>query len=65
MRSHPLGSPETVRLTVPALPEVTAVEIVLEPLAGLAEIEKSDAVKVSDTVAECVIVPSVPVTVSV
>ncbi len=65
-----------MRLTVPALPEVTAVEIVLEPivleppcwtvrLAGLAEIEKSDAVKVSDTVAECVIVPSVPVTVSV
>jgi len=27
----PLGAPETVRATVPALPEVTAVEIVLVP----------------------------------
>jgi hypothetical protein len=45
----PLGIPETVRLTVCALPEVTAVEIELEPeapcrmltLLGLAAIEKS------------------------
>src|SRR5260221_7765192 len=45
----PLGKPETVRLTVCALPDVTAVEIVLVSeapcamlkLAGLAEIEKS------------------------
>src|SRR5437660_11029045 len=45
----PVGAPETERLTVSALPEVTAVEIVLVPeapcwsvkLAGLAEIEKS------------------------
>jgi hypothetical protein len=45
----PLGTPETVRLTVAALPETTVVEIVLDPfapctrlkLAGLGEIEKS------------------------
>jgi hypothetical protein len=45
----PLGAPETEKLTVSALPEVTAVEIVLVPEApcarvkvvGLAEIEKS------------------------
>src|SRR5215471_2737115 len=45
----PLGTPETARLTVPALPEMTAVDMVLEPLVpcarlrllGLAAIEKS------------------------
>jgi len=45
----PLGTPETARLTVPAVPLVTAVEMLIEPLVpctrlklvGLAEIEKS------------------------
>src|SRR2546421_103946 len=45
----PLGTPETARLTVPAVPLVNAVEMLIEPLApctrlklvGLAEIEKS------------------------
>ncbi len=72
----PLGTPERERLTVCALPEVTAVEMELVPeapccrlkLAGLAEIEKLftvGLVTVSVTEAECVIEPSVPVTVSV
>ena len=50
----PLGAPETDRLTVCALPEVVAVEIVLLPLEpaaidtadGLAPIEKSFVVVV-------------------
>src|SRR5437764_499262 len=45
----PLGTPETARLTVPAVPLVTAVEVLIEPLVpctrlklvGMAEIEKS------------------------
>lgn len=45
----PAGVPDTVRATVSALPEITAVEIVLVPelpgprlkLVGFAEIEKS------------------------
>src|SRR2546421_541869 len=45
----PLGTPETARLTVPAVPLVNAVEMLIGPLApcarlrlvGLAEIEKS------------------------
>ena len=49
MAVTPLGAPETDRLTVCALPEIVAVEIVLLPLepaaidtaAGLALIEKS------------------------
>jgi hypothetical protein len=70
----PLGTPETVRLTVCALPEVTAVKMELEPelpcctltLAGLAAIEKSFGgwVTVSVTEVACVIEPSTPVTVS-
>jgi hypothetical protein len=70
----PLGTPETLRLTVCALPAVTAVEIVLEPevpcarlkLVGLAEIEKSfTAVTVNETLVECVTEAPVPVTVTV
>ena len=72
----PLGAPETERVTVCALPEVIAVEMLLEPLVpgemlrlrGLAEIEKSGApgaVTVSVTVVAWVVAPSVPVTVSV
>src|SRR5215467_3426073 len=72
----PLGTPETERMTVPALPETTAVEMLLEPLVpctrlrlfGLAEIEKSAAggaaVTVSVTEVEWIVAPSVPVTVS-
>jgi hypothetical protein len=56
----PLGAPETERLTVCALPEVTAVEIVLVPeapcrmlkLVGLAEIEKlfgAEGVKITSS----------------
>src|SRR5204863_7808846 len=45
----PLGTPETARLTVPAVPLVNAVEMLIEPLVlctrlklvGLAEIEMS------------------------
>ena len=55
----PLGAPVTERLTVPALPEVTAVEIELVPealcwmirLVGLAAIEKSLVAKFPVTVA--------------
>src|SRR5882762_8397135 len=73
----PLGAPETERLTVSALPEVTAVEIVLVPeaprtrlkLVGLAAIEKSfgggGLVTVSVTEVVCVAEVLVPVTVSV
>ena len=71
----PLGAPVTARLTVPALPESIAVEIVLVPdvlglrrkLVGTALIEKSlttAAVIVTVTVVECTLVPSVPVIVS-
>src|SRR5215471_8297714 len=71
----PLGTPETARLNVPALPETTAVEMLLVPLVpctrlrllGLAEIEKSaaaGAVTVSVTEVEWIVAPSVPVTVS-
>ena len=67
----PAGTPETERVTVPALP-TTAVEMLLEPLVpcarlrllGLAEIEKSAAVTVSETLVEWVFDPSIPVTVS-
>ncbi len=56
----PLGTPERERLTVCALPEVTAVEIELVPEApcwrlkvvGLAEIEKSFTVALTVTAAE-------------
>jgi hypothetical protein len=69
----PLGTPETLRLTVCAFPDVTAVEIVLVPdppcailkLVGFAEIEKSFRITVSETVVECVADAPVPVTVSV
>jgi hypothetical protein len=70
----PLGTPETLKVTVCAAPEVTAVEIVLVPepdwamlkLLGLAEIEKSFAAEttVNDTVVVCVTEVPVPVTVT-
>ena len=71
----PLGCPVAVKLMVCALPEVTAVLMVLEPeepcwmerLAGLAEIEKSfgSGVTVSATAALCEPEMAVPVTVMV
>jgi len=72
----PAGSPLAERLTVCALPLVTAVEIVLVlhaarpivTLFGLAEIEKSlgtGAVTVKETVVVCVADGAVPVTVTV
>lgn len=72
----PLGETLVVRLTVPALPLVTAVLMVDVPLApcaierlvGLALIEKSlvgGAVTVTVTEVEWVLLPSVPVTVTV
>jgi len=72
----PAGAPVTVRLTVSAVPLVTAVEMVDVPLApcaserlvGLALIEKSfggGAVTVRVTVVECVALGAVPVTVRV
>ena len=72
----PAGLTLAARLTVAALPLVTAVLIVLVPLApcamftlvGEALIEKSFAAAVDTvraTVAECVAVPSIPVTVTV
>ncbi len=69
----PLGAPETVRLTVAALPEVTAVEIVLVPLdpcatdtdAGFALMLKSFTGIVSVTLVLWVLLPSVPVIASV
>jgi len=70
----PLGTPVTERLTVCALPEVTAVEIVLVPeapctrlkLVGLAAIEKLfGGLTVSVTEVVCVAEVPVPVTVSV
>jgi hypothetical protein len=67
----PLGAPETVRATVPALPEVTAVEIVLVPevpctilkLVGLAEMEKSFGGLVTVTLAVPLTPPLAAVTV--
>jgi hypothetical protein len=72
----PEGFTLALRLTVPAVPLVTAVLIVLVPLdpcailtlVGEALIEKSFVeivVIVRATVVECVFVPSVPVTVTV
>src|SRR2546426_2753002 len=70
----PLGTPVTERLTVCALPEVTAVEIVLVPeapctrlnLVELAAIEKLlGGLTVSVTEVACVAEVPVPVTVSV
>jgi len=71
----PLGCPVAVRLMVCALPEVTAVLMVLEPeepcwmdrLAGLAEMEKSfgSGVTVSATGVLCEPETAVPVTVMV
>jgi hypothetical protein len=72
----PAGLTPAAKFTVAALPLVTAVLIELLPLdpwamltlVGEALIEKSFAVTVetvSATVAECVFVPSVPVTVTV
>ena len=74
----PEGETEAVRLTVPAEPLVTAVLMVEVPLlpcaidrvVGLALIEKSfepppDEVTVTDTVALCWALPSVPDTVTV
>src|SRR5205814_406913 len=69
------GSPEALRLTLCAAPLVTAVEMVLVPLApwdsdrlaGLAEIEKSGgggALTVSPRVVEWVALVPVPVTVT-
>ncbi len=70
----PLGAPVTPRLTVPALPETTAVEIVLLPLdpcatdtdVGLALMLKSFAAgMVRPTVVLWLLLPSVPVIVRV
>ena len=72
----PDGAPETLSATDPAEPLVTAVLIVDDPDApgandtddGLALIEKSlltGAVTVNATDAECVLLPSTPVTVTV
>ena len=69
----PAGSPVALSVTDWAAPEVTAVLIVDVPLfpcctlmsAGLAAIEKSDAVTVRATVVECVALAPVPVTVIV
>jgi len=71
----PLGCPVALRLMVCALPEVTAVLMVLEPeelcwmerLAGLAEIEKSfgSGVTVTETGVEWKPEMAVPVTVMV
>jgi hypothetical protein len=72
----PAGAPLTLRLTVPAAPEVTAVLIVALPAApwatlidaGLALIEKSFTTgtgTVNETVVLCVFAPSVPLTVRV
>lgn len=74
----PEGETEAVRLIVPAEPLITAVLMVEVPLlpceivrlVGLALIEKSfepppDEVTVTDTVALCCALPSVPDTVTV
>ena len=72
----PPGSPPSDMVTVCAEPEVTRVEMLLVPefpctrlrLEGLAEIEKSfttGAVMTTETVVECVWLPSVPVMVRV
>ena len=72
----PAGLTLAARFTVAALPLVTAVLMVLVPLdpwatltlVGEALIEKSFATTVETvraTVVECVVVPSVPVTVTV
>jgi hypothetical protein len=68
----PLGAPETLRLTMPAV-STTKVEIALVPLVpgarlrleGEALMVKSVAVMVTATDAECEVAPSVPVTVIV
>jgi hypothetical protein len=70
----PAGTPEALRLTVCATPEVTAVETELLPLpplvtatlTGLAAIEKSStttALTTNESVAVCVAEAPVPVTV--
>ena len=69
----PAGAPLTERLTVSAAPEVSAVLMLAVPDApwftfravGLALIEKSLTGIVSETDAEWVVVPSMPLTVRV